>query len=126
MIIFDARRMMAYERLKELGALSGKDEDYLEELWTEFIDDAELLGAFAYYLDNHSLYDGIECAGYGLTDLYFYNMRSYEMGQDVGKNYADCDKEALVLDSFLFMAKMKKEPEKYVRLLNSVPGMDVF
>ncbi len=124
MIIFDARRMMAYERLKELGALSGKDEDFLEELWAEFIADAELLGAFAYYLDNHSLYDGIECEGYGLTDLYFYNMRSYEMGQDVGKNYADCDKEALVLDTFLLMAKMRRDPQKYVRKLESGLGMD--
>ena len=106
MIIFDARRMMAYERLKELGTMAGKTEDYLEELWAEFIADGELMGAFAYYLDNHSLFDGIECKGYGLTDLYFYNMRSYEVGHDAGKNYADCDKEALVLDSGLGMDRV--------------------
>ena len=124
MIIFDARRMMAYEKLKQLGTLAGKTDDYLEELWGEFITDAELLGAFAYYVDNHSLYDGIECRGYGLTDLYFYNMRSYEVGHDAGKNYADCDKEALVLDTFLLMAKMRHDPEKYVRRLESGLGMD--
>ena len=124
MIIFDARRMMAYEKLKQLGTLAGKTDDYLEELWGEFITDAELLGAFAYYVDNHSLYDGIECRGYGLTDLYFYNMRRTEMRQDIGKNYADSNKEAMALDTFFLMAQMMKDPQKYIRHLEGGPGAD--
>ena len=124
MIILDARRMKAYEYLGELGKFAGKDEDFLDELWGEFLMNEELMFAFMHYLDEHSLSDNIKCEGYGLTDLYFYNMRRFEMKQDIGKNYADCDKEALVLDTFLLMARMIKAPEDYVRRLESGPGMD--
>ncbi len=125
MIILDTRRMKAYEALKELGSYSGKEEDYIESLWMELISDDELMSEFMYYLDKHSIYGEISCEGYTLTDLYFYNLRQYEIHQDIGKNYADCDKEALVLDTFTDMALMKKEPRKYVKKLEFDPGMDM-
>ena len=126
MIILDARRIKAYECLKQLAEAAGKDEDYTEELWGELLFNEELMGAFMFYLDHHSLFDGISCRGYGLTDLYFYNMRRFEMRQDIGKNYSDCDKEALSLDTFLMMGRMMREPDKYLPKLEGGPGMDIF
>ncbi len=78
-----------------------------------------------YYLDTHSLDDSLSCEGYGLTDLYFYNMRRYELRQDLGKNYADCNKEALALDTFLMMGRMLKDPKAFLPALESGPGMDM-
>ena len=124
MIILDARRIKAYEALTQLAEAADKDEAFKDTLWGELLKNVELMGAFMYYLDHHILYDGIQCRGYGLTDLYFYNMRRVEMKQDIGKNYADCDKEGLALDTFLLMAEMMKDPEPYVRKLESGPGMD--
>ena len=124
MIILDARRIKAYEYLHDLCAFSGKDEAFFDELWGELLSYDNLMAAFMYYLDHHSLDDGIQCRGYGLTDLYFYNMRRAEVRQDIGKNYADCNKEALALDTFLLMAKMIKDPETYVRKLEGGLGMD--
>ena len=125
MIILDSRRIKAYECLGELGKIALLDEGFLEELWGEFLLNDELMAAFMYYLDNHTFYDNIKCKGYGLTDLYFYNMRRYEIRQDIGKNYADCDKEALALRTFMLMAKMIKDPDKYLPALESGPGMDM-
>ncbi|MCR5251629.1 MAG: hypothetical protein K6E50_13585 [Lachnospiraceae bacterium] len=124
MIILDARRVKAYEYLYSLGSEAGKDEDYLEELWGELLSDSDLMGAFMYYLDHHGFYDGIECEGYGLTDLYFYNLRKHEVRNDAGKNGADCNKEGLALDTFLSMARMRKDPGDFIRRLESGPGMD--
>ena len=124
MIILDARRMKAYEYLGQLVSAVGREEAFADELWGELLENGELMGAFMYYLDEHSLFDGISCRGYGLTDLYFYNMRMFEMHQDIGKNYADCDKEALVLDTFLMMARMMKDPDRYISRLEEGPGMD--
>lgn len=93
MIVLDARRVKAFECLQELGKAAGRDSAYLDMLWGEFLADAELMGAFTYYLDHHSLSDSISCEGYGLTDLYFYNLRMAEMDRDIGKNGSDCDKE---------------------------------
>ena len=124
MIIFDARRVKAYEALQEVGKQSGKEVGFLDGLWTELCADEELFTEFVYYLENHSIKDEIKCEGYGLTDLYFYLMRRYEVGQDIGKNYADCDKEALVLDTFDMMAQMKKDPDPVIKRLNEGLGMD--
>ncbi len=125
MIILDARRIKAYEYLGELGKIAGRDESYLEELWGEFLGNDALMSAFMYYLDTHSLDDSLSCEGYGLTDLYFYNMRRYELRQDLGKNYADCNKEALALDTFLMMGRMLKDPKAFLPALESGPGMDM-
>ena len=124
MIILDARRIKAYEFLEQLVSYCGRDEDYGEELWTALLQDDELMGAFMYYLDHHSLYDGLSSEGYGLTDLYFYNLRRSEMQQDLGKSSPESNKEALVLDTFLLMAGLRREPEKYLRRLQGGLGMD--
>ena len=124
MIILDARRIKAYECLAELGKIAGKEEDFLEELWGEFLMSEDLMGAFMYYLDHHTFNDSVQCEGYGLTDLYFYNMRRIEMRQDIGKNYADSNKEALALDTFYLMAQMMKDPQKYIKHLEAGPGAD--
>lgn len=125
MIILDARRIKAYECLEELGKIAGKEEEYLEELWGEFLMNDDLMGAFMYYLDHHTFNDTVQCEGYGLTDLYFYNMRLVELRQDIGKNYADCNKEGMALDTFLLMARMLRDPGKYVRLLEGGTGNDL-
>ncbi|MCR5119413.1 MAG: hypothetical protein K6B44_07315 [Lachnospiraceae bacterium] len=125
MILFDARRVKAYEYLKQLCEACGKSEEFTEGLWMEMIADEGLMGEFMYYLDNHSLFGQLECKGYTLNDLYFYNMRQFEMTQDIGKNYSDCDKEALVLDTFMDMAGMLKDPDRYIKKLSEGLGMDL-
>lgn len=125
MILFDARRVKTYECLKQLCESVGKQEEFAENLWLEMLSDEGLMGEFMYYLDNHSLFGQLECKGYTLNDLYFYNMRQFEMMQDVGKNYSDCDKEELVLDTFMDMAGMKKDPDRYIKKLSEGLGMDL-
>ncbi len=51
-------------------------------------------------------------------------MRRYEVRQDIGKNYGDCDKEALVLDTFAMMVELKKDPDPIIRRLEEGLGMD--
>ena len=36
-IIYDARRLKAYERLNELARCVGRDESYVKELWKAFL-----------------------------------------------------------------------------------------
>lgn len=125
-IIYDARRIKAYEKIKNLGEYAGKTEEYINNLWTEIVMDSELMEEFMYYLDHHTLLDRMKCMGYGLTDLYVWNMRSFDLKRDSGKNTADCNKEALVLDTFRSMIEMKKNPEAYVEKLTSGMGMDKY
>ena len=125
MIILDARSVKTYDALQRLGARSGKDKDYLEALWAELCADAELFAEFVYYLENHCFGDMVSCSGYRLTDLYFYLMRRYEVSHDTGKTLDDCDKEALVLDTFSEMLQMKKDPALFLNKLSKGNGMDL-
>ncbi len=125
MILYDARKIKTYEYLGVLCEIANKDNDFKEELWQELILDTELMGEFMYYLDKHSFRDSMSFEGYTLTDLYFYNMRRQEIRQDIGKNYADSNKEAMVLDTFMMMAMFKKQPDKYRKKLEDSLGMDM-
>lgn len=123
-IIYDARRIKAYEKLQELGTYTGKAGSFIEELWKALLSDGDLMKEFIYYLDHHTLLDEMKCQGYGLTDLYVWLLERYNLMQDYGKNGSECNKEALVLDTFWAMAEMKKDPETYIRRLNEGLGMD--
>ena len=125
-IIIDGRLIKAYDRLRELAGYAEKSEEYTEKLWSKLLNDPGLMDEFIYYLDNHTFLDKYKCSGYGLTDLYFFNMRNVEIKQDVGKNYSDTNKEGLALDTFLMMADMVREPDKYIKRLEAGPGMDRF
>lgn len=123
-IVYDARRIKAYEGLMALGEYAGKDAAWLDGLWQGLVADAGQMKEFMYYLDHHTFCDKDRCRGYGLTDLYVWQMDRYNLVREIGKNTEACNKEAMVLNAFRTMQQMKKEPEAYVRKLTSGVGMD--
>lgn len=123
-IVYDARRIKAYEGLLALGEYAGKDLEWLGTLWTELVSDSGLMKEFMYYLDHHTFLDETKCSGYGLTDLYVWQMDRYNLIRDIGKNTSACNKEAMVLNAFRTMIDMQKEPETYLKRLTAGIGMD--
>lgn len=123
-ILYDARRVKAYEGMLALGELAGEDKEWCDGLWEEIIFDVELLEELVYYLENHSLLDKIRCEGYGLTDLFVWQMNRYNLIGDTGRNTAACNKERMVLHAFRDMAAMKKAPAMYVKRMTLGRGMD--
>lgn len=123
-IVYDARRVKAYEGLMALGEYAGKKTEWLEELWKGFVFDEALMKEFMFYLDHHTFSDEDTCRGYGLTDLYVWQMDRYNLIRDIGKNTSVCNKEAMVLNAFMTMLQMKKDPDTYVRRLTTGEGMD--
>ena len=123
-IVYDARRIMAYESFLMLGEYADKDKDFLDALWGEFLQNDGLMDEFMYYIDHHTLKDEVKCRGYSLTDLYVFQMSRYNLIRDIGKNTECCNKEAMVLNAFQTMANMLKDPETYVRRLLEDKGMD--
>lgn len=123
-IVYDARRIKAWEGMLALGEYAGKDEAWTLRLWEELVMDNELMKEFMYYLDHHTLLDRVKCRGYALTDLYVWQMDRYNLIRDIGKNTICCNKEAMVLNAFYTMLEMKKDPDTYVRRLTEGTGMD--
>lgn len=123
-IVYDARRVKAYEGLLALGEYAGKEEKWLERLWEGLVLDGAMMKEFMYYLDHHTFCDEDVCRGYGLSDLYVWQMDRYNLIRDIGKNTSVCNKEALVLNAFWNMLQMKKDPDTFVRRLTAGEGMD--
>ncbi len=125
-IIYDSRLIKTLECLKDLAAFAGKDDNFVDKLWSGLSENAELMNEFIYYLENHTFKDKYKIHGYGLTDLYFFNMRNFEIKQDLGKDYGAGNKESLALDTFMMMIEMKSDPDRYLKWLDQGPGMDRF
>jgi len=123
-IVYDARRIKAYEALMALGEFAGKDEKWLGGLWENLLTDEGQMRELMYYLDHHTFRDEDRCRGYGLTDLYVWQMDRYNLVREIGKNTESCNKEAMVLNAFWTMQQMKKDPDVYLRRITSGEGMD--
>ena len=115
MIILDARRVKAYDVLNRMGKNAGKEKEYIDGLWDKLSTDKDLYDEFVFFVENSCFQDKVKVGGYAMTDLYFYLMRCYEIKQDIGKNYADCDKDGLALDAFVMMSEMQNNPEPFRR-----------
>lgn len=123
-IIYDARRVMAYEALLELGKYAGKEIVWLDELWKGLLEDSDQMTEFMYYLDHHTFLDNDKCCGYGLCDLYVWQMDRYNLVREIGKNTVSCNKETMVLNAFLTMQKLKADPQIWLKRITSGEGMD--
>lgn len=123
-ILYDARRVKAYESLLALGAYAGQEKEWLDALWTELLTMPDLYAELVYYLEHHNLMDKYKYEGYSLTDLYVWQMNKYNLIKDLGKNTSECNKETMVLRSFRTMIDLTKNPKEYVKRLSEGRGMD--
>lgn len=123
-IILCTGKLKVYEDLKYLCEFTGKDQTFLDTLWEALSASDSLYEEFAYYIDNHSLKDEISVSGYSLTDLYIHMIENYNLLNDTGKNTIRCNKEAMVLESFMGMWKLIQNPEEYIKKLQEGRGMD--
>lgn len=123
-ILYDARKIKAYEGLQDLCLFAGLDTQWCNRLWMELLSDSGLLEELLYYLDHHSLLGTYKCEGYSLIDLFIWQMDLYNLIMDSGKNTEGCNKETMVLKAFMSMTEMKKDPAYYIKRLSGGFGMD--
>ena len=124
-LVIDARRIKALARLEELIAYTGQTKELQDELWSGLMQDDELFWEFVYYLDHHSILDHYRCGEYGLTDVYFWCLNQYKLKRDIGKIPMESDNEAVVLEAFFHILRMKDDPDTYRKWLSSGRGLDI-
>ena len=125
-IIFDTTKFKVREYLDQICEYAGQSKEWADELWLELLDDNELYEEFIFYLEHHTFLDKMNISGYSLSDLYVWQMDKYNLLSEIGKNPTSCNKETLVMKAFKIMPAMKREPEKYVKLIESGRGNDLF
>lgn len=123
-ILYDARRIKAYEGLMELGEIAGEPKEWCDKLWEELVISPDLLDELVYYLEHRCLAERVKCCGYSLIDLYVWQMNKYNIIGDSGKNTDRCNKDRMVLKAFYDMLRMRENPEEFVKKLTDGRGMD--
>lgn len=123
-ILFDQSKLKAYDGLMRLCEFAGRTQEWQQAMWCEFLTNRKLYDAFVYYLENHALPDFPKCGAYSLTDCYVWQIEQDNLRMDTGKNTADCNKEDMVLQSFMLMAEMLRDPETCTKKLSDWKGMD--
>lgn len=123
-ILFDQSKLKAYDGLMRLCEFAGRTQEWQQAMWCEFLTNRKLYDAFVYYLEHHALPDFPKCGSYYLTDCYVWQIEQDNLRMDTGKNTADCNKEDMVLRSFMMMAEMLRDPDTYAKKLSDWKGMD--
>lgn len=125
-MIYDSSKIKAYENLKSLCSYAGESEEWCDGIWMEMVQDEELYEEFRYYMNHSAFRDRMRCCGYGLTDLFVWQMSRYHLRHDSGENTQNFHKVGMALRAFKMMAEMKKNPEAYRRRFEEGQGKDQF
>ncbi|MCR5108138.1 MAG: hypothetical protein K6B28_08230 [Lachnospiraceae bacterium] len=124
-IIIATSKLKVYEGYSSLCEYAGMTTEFSDELWADMNLDRELYEEFVYYLGNHTFKDDMKIRGYSLSDLYVFMMDKYNLIREIGKNPTSCNKETMVLNAFKTMVEMKKDPDTYVKRIESGRGNDI-
>lgn len=123
-IIFDGRRLAAYQIAAEFCKSRHWSDTFLSELWEGILLDPVLYDEFIYFLEMNELTGNTVCEGYTMYDLYFYHLHDYNALHDTGKDTAVTDKDEIMYLAFHTMGRLMQEPEKYKKILDKCEGMD--
>lgn len=123
-IIIETSKIKVCECLYELCDYCGYESEFTDRLWENVILNNDLYEELVYYLYNKTFKDKICVSGYSLSDLYVFQMDKYNLVREIGKNPVECSKDRMVLNAFMMMSNMIKDPERYVQKLTEGRGED--
>lgn len=107
-----------------LCAYAGEDEAFLEKFWNALQTSESVYREFIYYLEHQNFLCEYRIEGYTIVDIMVWQMDHFKAQMDRGHYYMKQNGDKMLLMAFDTMLKMEKEPEKYVRLMQTETGTD--
>lgn len=124
-IIINTTAIKSFAALNELSEMLDIGDTERDYLWDALGQNEDFMYEFVYYLEHGTIKDNIRVEGYSLTDLYVDRLQHFNLYvADIGKNSGECDKDRIVLETFIIMAGLIKEPESTLEKLTKEKGMD--
>lgn len=102
----------------------GEKEAFLEVFWNALQESPGVYGEFVYYMENQNFLCKYKVEGYTVVDIMVWQMDHFKAQLDRGLYDMKQNGDKMLLMAFDTMLKMEKQPEKYVRLLQSETGTD--
>lgn len=114
----------AFEWAKALCYYAGADEAFCLDFWNRLQADPEIYEEFVYYLEHQDFLYKVKIQGYGLVDLMIFQIDHFRATMD--QNVADMrhNKDKMLLMAFNSLLLMRKNPEPFVKAMQSQTGTD--
>ncbi|MCM1212318.1 MAG: hypothetical protein NC318_12010 [Blautia sp.] len=103
---------------------AGVDEAFYEQFWRNLSQSEAVYREFVYYLENQTFLCAYRVAGYTIVDIMVWQMDHFKAYLDRGQDDMKQNGDKMLLMAFDTMLKMEKEPEEYVRKMQSETGTD--
>ncbi len=114
----------AYQFMSALCYFAGKDQAFRENFWTELCNDGEILEEFCYYMENQKFACGVSIKGYTVVDIMVWQIDHFKAELDRSDPGMRDNGDKMLLMAFDTLLKMRKNPEKYVRMMQEETGTD--
>ncbi|MCM1264330.1 MAG: hypothetical protein NC313_16590 [Butyrivibrio sp.] len=115
---------MARRFAQALCQYAGEDNEFLERFWNLLINSGDIYNEFVYYMENSNFLCKYKVAGYTVVDIMVWQMDHFKAQMDRGHYDMKQNGDKMLLRAFDTMLKMEKQPDKYVRLLQTETGTD--
>ncbi|MCM1088840.1 MAG: hypothetical protein NC419_11830 [Muribaculaceae bacterium] len=118
------QRAAARQWAAALCQYAGVDEAFYEQFWQSLSQSEAVYREFVYYLENQTFLCEYRIAGYTIVDIMVWQMDHFKAYLDRGQDDMKQNGDKMLLMAFDTMLKMEKEPEDYVRRMQSETGTD--
>ena len=123
-LVIAGEKLKLYEYLTSLCAYVQYTDEWRDQFWERLLKEEKIYLEFLYYADHQDFQCKCKIDGYSVIDILVWQMRKYNVRTDRGKNGADCDKMAMVLESFRTMLDMVQNGSKIEWSMEMNNGMD--
>lgn len=114
----------AWQWARALCYYAGEDEEFLKRFWEELLASEKIYKEFVHYLSNRNFLCEYKIEGYSVVDIMVWQMDHFKAEMDRGHDDMKQNGDKMLLMAFDTMLKMEKQPDKYVRLMQSETGTD--
>lgn len=107
-IIIASEKLKLHKELCRLCEFVGYTDAWRDAFWEDLLQEPEIYKEFLYYMEHQDFLDEYKIEGKGVLDVFVWQMRRFNLRLDRGKNGEECDKLAMLLETFRYMIDMKR------------------
>ena len=120
----DALQTRAFSWAMELCKFAKMSNEFLADFWNRLMDDPDVYQEFTYYLEHEDYLCTAKAEGYTVVDILIWQMDRFKMELDMDKSDMKQNGDKMLLMAFDTFLKMRKEPDFYVRAMQTDTGTD--
>lgn len=123
-LIIAGEKIKLFEYLCEVCETIAYTDEWRDHFWERLLKCEPVYREFLYWADHKDFLLDCKVGGNTIIDILVWEMRKFNVRMDRGRNDADCDKYAMVLEAFDEMLRSIDDGAKLTWSMEMRNGMD--